>query len=301
MERTGQCGARVTNHSKESTCLVTRFPSIWILAAGTCTITRRNLSGKWIGSSYPERLRSDVRSDETVVTDWFTCIIGASVSFTNSARIEFEASSWNTYLFLPVGSKTVAALAVCDVRGMAAAEAAMRWPSWRVSIGFLLLLFSALAVPNFAQQAADSVNVVLVVGLSGVKERAKGTLTVENGNLQFVHSKAKAVVATTAIQDVVTGNDSQRMIHGFVGTLTMFAPYESGRFLSLFRSKLDTLTITYRDSDGGLHGAIFTMVIGKAEPLKKLMVAQGAHTSIPTQDSSSGSNPKTDAAKEQKP
>jgi hypothetical protein len=177
----------------------------------------------------------------------------------------------------------------------------MRWLSWRVSIMFLLLLFSALAGLSFAQQAADSVNAVQVVGLSGVKEHAKGTLTVENGNLQFVHSKAKVVVATTSIQDVVTGNDSQRMIHGFVGTLTMFAPYESGRFLSLFRSKLDTLTIKYHDSDGGLHGAIFTMVPGKAEPLKKLLVAQGAHTSIPAQDSSSWSNPKTDLAKEQKP
>lgn len=177
----------------------------------------------------------------------------------------------------------------------------MRWPSWKVSIGFLLLLFGALAAPSLAQQAADRVNVVHVVGLRGVKENAKGTLAIENGNLRFVDSRAKAVVATAAIEDVVTGNDSQRMIHGSFGTLTMFAPYGGGRFLSLFRSKLDTLTIQYRDSDGGLHGAIFTMAIGKAEPLKKLLVAQGARTSAPLQDSSSGSNRKTDAAREQKP
>lgn len=177
----------------------------------------------------------------------------------------------------------------------------MRWPSWKVSIGFLVLLFSALAGPSLAQRAADGVNVVQVVGLIGVKEHAKGMLTVENGNLQFVHSKAKAVVSTSAIQDVVTGNDSQRMIHGFVGTLTMFGPYESGRFLSLFRSKLDTLSIKYRDAEGGLHGAIFSMAIGKAEPLKKLLLAQGAHTSVPVQDSASAASPKTDPAKEQKP
>jgi hypothetical protein len=184
-----------------------------------------------------------------------------------------------------------------------------------VSTGFLLLLFIVMtAAPGFAQQAAtnataadsvkpvdsataaSSVNVVQVVGFSGVKEHAKGSLSVENGNLQFMRSKAKTVVATTAIQDVVTGNDSQRMIRGFVGTLTMFAPYESGRFLSLFRSKLDTLTVKYQDSDGGVHGAIFTMPVGKAEPLKKLLLAQGARTTIPVQD------PKTDvAAKEQKP
>lgn len=175
----------------------------------------------------------------------------------------------------------------------------MRCSFWKVSIG--LLVFSALAFPIFAQQAANNVNVVQVVGLSGVKENTKGTLSVENGNLQFVHSKAKTVVGTAAIQDVVTGNDSQRMIHGFVGTLTMFAPYESGRFLSLFRSKLDTLSIKYVDADGGLHGAIFSMPIGKAEPLKKMLLAQGAHTSVPVQDSASGSDPKANAAKEQKP
>ena len=177
----------------------------------------------------------------------------------------------------------------------------MKSSSWKVFSGFLVLLFSALGVPSFAQQAADSVNVEQVMGLSGVKEHAKGTLSVENGNLQFVHSKTKSVVATTAIQDVLTGNDSQRMIHGVAGTLSMFAPYEGGRFLSLFRSKLDTLTIKYRDANGGLHGAIFTMAPGKAEPLKKQLMAQGAHTSIPVEDSSGSVNPKTDTAKEQKP
>ena len=169
----------------------------------------------------------------------------------------------------------------------------------QTSIGVLLCLPCALAIPASAQQATDHLKVVQIVGLSGVKQHAKGTLTVENGNLQFVHSKTKAVVATAAIHDVVTGNDSQRMIRGFVGTLTMFAPYESGRFLSLFRSKLDTLTIKYLDADGGVHGAIFTMPVGKAELLKNLLVAQGAHTTIPAQDTAP--NPKTDTAKEQKP
>jgi hypothetical protein len=81
----------------------------------------------------------------------------------------------------------------------------------------------------------------------------------------------------------------------------MFAPYGGGRFLSLFRSKTDTLTIQYRDTDGGLHGAIFTMPVGKADPFKKALVSQGAHTTIPVQDDSSGSAAKPDAAKEKKP
>jgi hypothetical protein len=62
----------------------------------------------------------------------------------------------------------------------------------------------------------------------------------------------------------------------------LFAPYGSGRFLSLFRSKLDTLTIQYRDADGGLHGVIFTSPVGTAEVTKDELVGLSAHTSIPT-------------------
>jgi len=177
----------------------------------------------------------------------------------------------------------------------------MRVPSRRVTIGFLCLLFSPLTLSSFAQQPADAVKVVQVMGFADVKAKAKGNLKLENGNLQFSDSKAKAEVAITSLDDVITGNDSQRVFRGTVGTLTMFAPYGGGRFLSLFRSKLDTLTIRYRDAGGGLHGAIFTMAVGKADPFKKLMVAQGAHTSVPIQDDSNSTAPKADAAKEQKP
>ena len=77
------------------------------------------------------------------------------------------------------------------------------------------------------------------------------------------------------MRDVVTGDDSQRVVRGTLGTLSMFGPYGSGRFLSLFRSKLDTLTIQYRDSDQGLHGVIFTMPVGTAEGIKAKLVAAG--------------------------
>jgi hypothetical protein len=78
----------------------------------------------------------------------------------------------------------------------------------------------------------------------------------------------------------------------------MAAPYGSGRFLSLFRSKLDTLTLKYRDTDGGLHGAIFAMPVGKAEAIKKELLAAGAHTTAPAEAANAaGSSP---AAKEQK-
>jgi len=129
-----------------------------------------------------------------------------------------------------------------------------------------------------AQEAPAPVKAVQLIGLTGVKQNAKGTLKVENGNLQFVHDKTNAGLTAASIQDVVTGDDTQRSVGGTVGVMSMAAPYGSGRFLSLFRKKIDTLTIQYRDVDGALHGVIFTMPVGGANAVKTELVSGGAHT-----------------------
>jgi hypothetical protein len=159
----------------------------------------------------------------------------------------------------------------------------MSLPCHRLTVVVPLVLFSLLALPSFAQQPVSVPNTKDVIGLAGVKNKTKGTVTVDKGFLHFTHSKVKAELATATMTDVITGEDSQRAIGGAIGTLTMFAPYGGGRFLSLFRTKLDTLTIEYRDDAGGLHGVIFTMPVGKAEAVKKELVAQGVPTSIPIQ------------------
>ena len=134
-----------------------------------------------------------------------------------------------------------------------------------------------------AQQDQTLTPAVHLIGLAGLNENTKGNLTVINGTLRFIHSKGNADVAATSIENVVTGTDSQRAIGGTLGTLTQLAPFGSGRVLSLFRTKLDTLTIQYRDVEGGLHGIIFTMAPGKAKMIKQQLIARGAHTSIATQ------------------
>ncbi len=143
----------------------------------------------------------------------------------------------------------------------------------------LVLVFacSVVSIAN-AQQSPGPTKVVQVIGLEGVKDGAKGILSVENRNLHFAHGKTGSDVSTTLIEDVVTGGDSQEAVGKTIGTLSMAAPYGGGRFLSLFRTKIDTLTIRYRDADGGLHGAIFTMAVGKADGIKKELLASGAHT-----------------------
>jgi hypothetical protein len=130
-----------------------------------------------------------------------------------------------------------------------------------------------------------------VIGLAGIKEKTEGTLTIDDGKLYFAHSGSESQIAAAAMEDVVTADDSQRVIRGTLGTITMFGPYGSGRVLSMFRAKIDSLTIQYRDDNGGLHGVIFTMPAGTAEALKQKLIVQGAHTSIPAPASASVDSP----------
>ena len=152
-------------------------------------------------------------------------------------------------------------------------------------VGIVLMSAISYDISVLAQTTGEPTKTTLVTGLAGFKDNSNGSLAVEKGNLQFVHSKNAIEIPVSSITDVVTGSDSQRVIRGKVGTVSMFGPYGSGRFLSLFRSKLDTLTIQYRDEDGGLHGVIFTMAVGEAELLKQQLIEQGAHTAIVTESS----------------
>lgn len=165
----------------------------------------------------------------------------------------------------------------------------------------LTLLWSDPLIPlSHAQQAQTPTPGVQVIGIVGVKENTKGTLSLVNGALRFSHAKGNADVTAASIEDVVTGRDSQRVIGGTLGTVAQIAaPFGTGRILSLFRTKLDTLTIKYRDAEGGLHGAIFTVPLGKAEPIKQELIARGAQTTIPTQ--ADPNKTKSDTKKEGKP
>jgi hypothetical protein len=163
------------------------------------------------------------------------------------------------------------------------------------------LLFSVLvsAIGN-AQETSVPVKAVQLTGLKGIKDNTKGTLSVENGNLHFVHGKENSDVSATSIQDVITGADSRESVGKTVGIMGMAAPYGGGRVLSLFRTKIDTLTVEYRNPDGGLHGAIFTMSAGTADAIKKQLVAQGAHTTATGEPTAVPSPSSTSPNKEEK-
>ncbi|MGB0035422.1 MAG: hypothetical protein WBP79_08115 [Candidatus Acidiferrales bacterium] len=147
----------------------------------------------------------------------------------------------------------------------------------------VLIGVGSLATPCSAQNPMSFADTKQVLGLEGLKHNVSGTLSVENGSLVFTKGKKKVTIPTNTITEVITGKDTERTIGGTVGTLTMFAPYGGGRFLSLFRTKIDTLSIQYHDQSGAVHGAIFTLMEGNAWAAKKALVDQGAKTSVPVE------------------
>ena len=163
------------------------------------------------------------------------------------------------------------------------------------------LAFATLVGPPIrAQGNPASVKAVQLIGLTGVKDNAKGTLSIDNGQLHFVHGKASWDLQTASIEDVVSGADTAKAVGKTIGTLSMAAPYGGGRFLSLFRKKIDTLTLKYRDPNGALHVAIFTIPAGSADGIKAELISQGAHTSAPDGPNRSDSQGGHSAGKEPK-
>jgi hypothetical protein len=166
----------------------------------------------------------------------------------------------------------------------------------------MALAFAGVAICGAnAEQTSKPANAIALTGLPGVKDDAKGRLTVENGKLHFSYGKKSSELSVASIEDVVTGEDTQAAVGKTISTLSMAAPYGSGRFLALFRTKFDTLTLRYRDENGALHGVIFALPAGGAEPIKKELLAQGAHTTVveeraataaPTPANSSSKEPK---------
>jgi len=191
---------------------------------------------------------------------------------------------------MSLGSTLLRKVRGCDEQGKVGGEMGLR----RKIAFFLGCLgaIGALASNSYAQQSTAAttdapVKVTVIKGLAGVKDNTQGTLIIGDGSMHFAHEAIKSDLATHSIEDVVTGDDSQRVIRGTLGTLSWFAPYGGSRFLALFRTKLDSVTIKYRDADGGLHGAIFTMPVGQAEVIKKDLLAQGARTTVTEADAKS--------------
>ena len=122
-----------------------------------------------------------------------------------------------------------------------------------------------------------------VLGLENIKRGAKGRLAIAGDTLRFDVGTAAAEIGIASIQNLFTDLDEKQSVGGTKGTVAKLAmPYGSGRVLSLLATeKIDVLTLEYRDSNGGLHGVIFTLPKGRAPDVKRQLVEQGAHATAP--------------------
>lgn len=147
-----------------------------------------------------------------------------------------------------------------------------------------LAVFSAAAQTQMPPKsssaaAAPAINadIVHVMGFESIKHNAKGTLQLESGQFSFTEPKGKAGIAASSIQFVSAGSENQEVGGVPLALGKMAVPYGGGRFLSLFtHKKIDTLALEYRDSDGGLHGALFRMPKGRAGPIAGQLISSGA-------------------------
>ncbi|HUK54833.1 MAG TPA: hypothetical protein VL099_16220 [Candidatus Binatia bacterium] len=160
-----------------------------------------------------------------------------------------------------------------------------RRPAILVAVAAVALGAAATRVRAQQAQVMPQPNVEHVIGLEGIKPGYKAALTVQGNELVFAWDRTKATIPIASILDIFTSDDTQQIFRGSVGSaMKAGVPYGGGRVMSLFTQATQVMTVEYRDSNGGFHGAVFIFTKGKATEAKKALVAAGAHASIPPEE-----------------
>ena len=158
---------------------------------------------------------------------------------------------------------------------------------WTLPAAFLSVVPAAFSVAaqtqmppkssSAAAAPAKNADIVHVIGFDSVKHNARGSLQLESGQFSFTQPNGKAGIDASSIQFVSAGSENQEVGGVPLALGKMAVPYGGGRFLSLFsHKKIDTLALEYRDSDGGLRGALFRMPKGQADAIAEQLISSGA-------------------------
>jgi len=150
----------------------------------------------------------------------------------------------------------------------------------------ILLWCSAAALAQSAGQSATStapfnIRSTHLLGFESAKQNANGTLSIQDGALQFQKEGKPAVqIKIASVQDIFLGEQSKQVGGTAITVGKAAVPFGGGRAVSLFaHKKYDTFALEYVDSNGGVHGAIFQLNKGQAEILRNELVAKGARVS----------------------
>jgi hypothetical protein len=153
---------------------------------------------------------------------------------------------------------------------------------------FALASLSALgAQTSFAAASSTDapISALHLIGFENVKPQSGGKLSIQNDALVFHSRKSEGKVAISSIDDVLLGSEATQA-GGNAGkafkVAAIAAPYEAGKFLSvLMWTKVDVLTVLYRDGNGGFHSAVFEVPQGQAAALRTQLIVDGTRASAP--------------------
>jgi hypothetical protein len=155
----------------------------------------------------------------------------------------------------------------------------------KTRISFLILIVIFVTAPTRAQDAqstlAGTLHVRHIVGVQHVKHDSVGLLQIKSNELHFDAGRSRGVIPISAIEDIYIGTETTQG-GGKLGEVAkgaaMAAPYDSGAALTLLMiQKVDVLTIAYRDSENGLHAAIFAVPKNRAEQFRTDLISMGSH------------------------
>jgi hypothetical protein len=155
----------------------------------------------------------------------------------------------------------------------------------RVKLPVFAVIVVSSAVSGLAQPAANVVEGRYVIGLDNIKRNRTGKITNVDGALQFQTGTTNAKIPVASIDDIYVGRETTQA-GGKAGTAAktaaMAVPYDGGAPLKiLLRTNVDILTLSNRDSNGGLHFAILALPKGQGEQQRTQLVAAGARVSQP--------------------
>lgn len=140
-----------------------------------------------------------------------------------------------------------------------------------------LVCCHAIAQDNVAP-APKSLRVTHILGLQGLKENTNGLLRIQAHTLRFQpHDGTAAEIQVSSIQFVALGVQDKE-VGGIPLAIGQAAtPFGGGRVIALFsHKKYEIVTVTYRDSHDGFHGAIFQLTKGQGQVLMSELQAGGA-------------------------
>ena len=151
----------------------------------------------------------------------------------------------------------------------------------KVRLPILAAIVFSSAASGLAQPAENMVAARYVIGLDNIKRNRIVKITSVDGALQFQAGTANAKVPVASIDDIYVGRETTQA-GGKAGTAAktaaMAIPYDGGAPLKiLLRTNVDILTLSNRDSNGGLHFAILALPKGQGELQRTQLVAAGAH------------------------